>query len=53
MLKAQRAFHRRPRIAHDERRHGERESHVPDVTFRWRREPTATRLPDRAPPTLP
>lgn len=35
----ERAFRRRPRRIHKERRRGEHESFTPDVTFRWRTEP--------------
>jgi HD-GYP domain-containing protein (c-di-GMP phosphodiesterase class II) len=39
IIAQEREFHRRRRNGHAERRHGERESAVPDVTFRWRRGP--------------
>jgi HD-GYP domain-containing protein (c-di-GMP phosphodiesterase class II) len=47
IVKEERSFRRRPRASHEERRRGERESAVPDVTFRWRNEPHAQHVRDR------
>jgi HD-GYP domain-containing protein (c-di-GMP phosphodiesterase class II) len=41
ILEEQRAFRRLPTSARGDRRRGERESAVPEVTFRWRSEPHA------------
>jgi HD-GYP domain-containing protein (c-di-GMP phosphodiesterase class II) len=41
ILQEQKAFRRAPRVARGDRRRGERESAVPEVTFRWRSEPHA------------
>lgn len=46
ILEQQRTFRKTPRIAHADRRRGERESAVPEVTFRWRTEPRASRTQD-------
>lgn len=46
ILEQQRTFRKAPRIAHADRRRGERESAVPEVTFRWRTEPRASRTQD-------
>jgi putative nucleotidyltransferase with HDIG domain len=42
----ERSFRRQPRALYEDRRRGERESAVPDVTFRWRNEPRAQHAPD-------
>jgi HD-GYP domain-containing protein (c-di-GMP phosphodiesterase class II) len=47
IVREQQTLDSRPRLAGRDRRRGEREHHVPDVTFRWRREPVATLPPDR------
>jgi HD-GYP domain-containing protein (c-di-GMP phosphodiesterase class II) len=46
IIAEERAFNRKPRAQRDERRRGERESAVPDVTFRWRNEPRARHARD-------
>ena len=46
VLEEQRNFRHPPRTARGGRRRGERESAVPEVTFRWRSEPRAQRPPD-------
>lgn len=38
-----------PKASHGNRRHGREESHVPDLTFRWRPESPASRAPDPPP----
>lgn len=48
ILEEQRAFRHRSRSAPRDRRRGERESAVPEVTFRWRSEPPAPTAPDHA-----
>lgn len=42
----QRLWRQRPRVVRDNRRHGERETLAPDVTFRWRPEASALPAPD-------
>lgn len=44
----ERTFRRKPRTVDGERRHGERESAVPDVMFRWRTEPRVSHSRDLA-----
>lgn len=46
ILEEQRNFRHPPRAARGGRRRGERESAVPEVTFRWRNEPRAQMPPD-------
>lgn len=46
ILEQQRTLRQMPRIARGDRRRGERESAVPEVTFRWRTEPRASLPPD-------
>lgn len=46
IIAEERALRPRPRATHRDRRHGQRESSVPDVTFRWRREAHARHAPD-------
>jgi HD-GYP domain-containing protein (c-di-GMP phosphodiesterase class II) len=46
IVEEERSFRRQPRSSHEERRRGERESAVPDVTFRWRNEPRAQHARD-------
>jgi HD-GYP domain-containing protein (c-di-GMP phosphodiesterase class II) len=44
----ERTFRRKPRAVDGERRHGDRESAVPDVMFRWRTEPRVSHSRDLA-----
>jgi HD-GYP domain-containing protein (c-di-GMP phosphodiesterase class II) len=48
ILAQQRTFRRMPHKARGDRRRGERESAVPEVTFRWRTEPRASTTQDLA-----
>jgi HD-GYP domain-containing protein (c-di-GMP phosphodiesterase class II) len=48
ILEQQQALRHASRVARGDRRRGERESAVPEVTFRWRNEPHAPPSPDRS-----
>jgi len=48
ILEQQRTPRHMPRIARGDRRRGERESSVPEVTFRWRPEPRESPAQDRS-----
>ena len=49
IVREQGALQRRPRVVRGDRRQGERESLVPDVTFRWRNEVSSPPAPDPVP----
>jgi HD-GYP domain-containing protein (c-di-GMP phosphodiesterase class II) len=46
ILEEERAMHHRPRVVRGDRRHGRRETLVPDVNFRWRPEAAESHAPD-------